>query len=170
MFHIVAPPQSGMTRGSSLLGRGVKLGDDVVQHAEEGRNGFGRHAVAKDGMAHGSGDIGQFFLEGLSLGRELHDDLAGILFALRARDEPFGLHPFQERGHGIGLKQETLGYIVYRLSILLPQHQEHQVLGIRQSLRPQHGVIDLRNQARRRIEPETELVFQFETSVHYSMP
>ena len=81
----------------------------------------------------------------------------------------FLFHALDERRHRVGLQIEPLGDVVHWLGVLLPQHQQHQVLRIGQSMLGEQWMIGLREKARCGVEPETELVFQKKLRLHLSI-
>ena len=53
-------------------------------------------------------------------------------------------------------------------SILFPQNQQNQVLRVREPVLTQQRMIRLGEQPGSRVQPEAELIFQFEFFFHYS--
>ena len=140
--------------------------DDFVQCREQLRDRFRRQPVADDQGANLVGDGGRPLFEGTSFGREGDKHLPAVLFAALAGHQALVLHSLEQGSDRVGLEVQAPGEVVHRLTILLPEHQQHQILRVGDAELRQEGRVGLRDQTRGGIEPEAELVLQFELFVH----
>ena len=113
------------------------------------------HGFPDDGVAHCCWDINEFNLKIPAFLGQSDNHLTGIFLAFRTRDDAFLFHALDERCHRIGLQVEAFGDVVHRLGVLLPQHQQHQVLRVSQSVLRKQRMIGLCEKARSGVEPET---------------
>ena len=139
----------------------------VSQHPEEFREGLGGDAVAQNGIANCLGNAGELILKILTLPGQRNNYLPGVLFPFCTSQDAFLFHTLEKRCHRVRFQEQTLGNVIHRLHVLLPQDQQYQILRIGQTLLREQGMIGLREKARSGVQPETELIIQFKLFLNH---
>ena len=109
--------------------------------------------------------VGFFFHRFAGLG-EAYNLLTVVLVALFAAEDAEFFHTLNERRNGVCLQKKTASDVVDGLIVLLPKHHQNQILWICDAQCRQHRRVGLRNEPRRRIQTETNLVVEFQFFVH----
>ena len=89
------------------------------------------------------------------------NDLLPLVFrsALSGHDAQL-LHALQQRCHRVGFEVQPAGNVVHGHRVAFPQHQQHQILRIRDAQLAQDGRVGLRHQSCCRVESEADLAVE----------